>query len=90
MKRASLQRIVTLALAVLDHAAYASRTHKVDTMEVRLALAVLWCVLSDRTGLEAYWTRAGNVSGHPWDTCRLPYYQIAKSCRDEGWDAPVG
>jgi 4-amino-4-deoxy-L-arabinose transferase-like glycosyltransferase len=89
MKGASIQRIVTLALAVLDRAAYASRTHKVDSLEVRLALAVLWCVLRDREGLKAYWTSAGNVSGHPWDTCRLPYYQIVKACRDGSWDAPV-
>jgi hypothetical protein len=53
MKGASIQRIVTLALAVLDRAAYASRTHKVDSLEVRLALAVLWCVLRDREGLKA-------------------------------------
>jgi hypothetical protein len=80
---------VTLALNVLDHAAYRSRTDKVDTTEVRLALAVLWCVLQERGALKDYWHSATNVSGHPWESCRHPYKLIAKACRDEGWDAPV-
>ena len=41
MKRATLQRTVTLALSVLDHAAYGSDKRKSDTPEVRLAIAVL-------------------------------------------------
>ena len=83
------QRVVTLALAVLDRAAYASRTQKVDTVEVRLALAALWCILPERSSLLAYWYRATNVSGHPWESCRLPYYQVAQALRDAGYDAPV-
>jgi len=89
VNRASIQRIVTLSLAVLDHAAYGSRTHKVDTAEVRLALAALWCVLRERKALMDYWCRATNVSGHPWESCRLPYYAVCAACRNEGWDAPV-
>ena len=89
MKRTSTQRVVTLALAVLDRAAYGSRTHRVDTEEVRLALAVLWCILRNRPALDAYWERAQAPTGHPWDSCRHGYYLIAKALRDEGWDAPV-
>jgi hypothetical protein len=74
---------------VLDRAAYISRTHKVDTIEVRLALTALSCVLENRTGIMAYWNRANNVSGHPWESCREQYYLIAKTCRDAGWHAPV-
>lgn len=84
-----MQRVVTLSMGILDRAAYASRTQTVATNEVRLALAALWVILRDREGLKAYWHKANNVSGHPWDGCRHPYYKIAKSLRDEGWDAPV-
>lgn len=89
VRRATVQRIVTLALAVLDRAAYGSRTHCVDTEEVRLALAALWLILRDRTGLLAYYEKARAPSGHPWESCRLAYYQIAAALRREGWDAPV-
>lgn len=89
MGKARTQRLITLSLAVLDHAAYASRTQKVDTTEVRLALTALSCVLADHGGIMAYWERATNVSGHPWQSCREGYNYIAKTCRDEGWDAPV-
>lgn len=58
-------------------------------MEVRLALAALWCILEDRSSLHAYWHRATNVSGRPWESCRLPYYQVAAALRKAGWDAPV-
>jgi hypothetical protein len=81
--------VVTLALQVLDRAAYRSRTHTIDTEEVRLALAVLWCIMRQRDALNAYWYRANNVSGHPWDSCRKSYYAIAATLRGEGWDAPV-
>lgn len=89
MNRTSIQRVVTLALAVLDKAAYTSRTQKVDTSEVRLALAALWCILAERAALDAYWHRATNVSGHPWEGCRESYYAIALALRKEGWAAPV-
>lgn len=85
----SMQRVVTLALQVLDQAAYLSRTEAVDTTEVRLALAALWCVLEDRRALLFYYERACAPSRHPWDTCREPYYHVAKALRNEGWDAPV-
>ena len=58
MNRASIQRIVTLSLAVLDRAAYGSDKEKRDTTEVRLALAALWCILRDRKALLDYWDRA--------------------------------
>lgn len=90
MKRASLQRIVTLALAVLNDAAYRSRTQRVDTLPVRLALAILWCMLSDRKGLSSFWERAQRDSApHPWDSCHHDYHAIAAACREVGWFAPV-
>lgn len=90
MNRASRQRVVTLALAVLNEAAYRSRTERVDTVPVRLALAILWCMLSNREGLKFYLERAQRERApHPWETCREPYNHIAKACRDDGWDAPV-
>jgi hypothetical protein len=89
VKRTSIQRIVTLALAVLDHAAYGANKQKRDTVEVRLALAVLWCILREHRWLDAYWQRANNISGVPWEGCRESYYGICKTCRDEGWEAPV-
>ena len=90
MKRASLQRVVTLALAVLNDAAYRSRTQRVDTLPVRLALAILWCMLSDRKQLSIFWERAQrDRAPHPWDTCRQQYHDIAAACRADGWFAPV-
>lgn len=87
--RRAQQRVVTLALEVLDRAAYRSSKHKVDTLEVRLALGALWLILREKAGIHAYWTRAQLGETKPWDTCRWPYYHIAKNLRDEGWDAPV-
>jgi len=52
-------------------------------------IRALWCVLRGRRVLLDYWDRATNVTRQPWHSCRLPYYGIAKACRDEGWDAPV-
>lgn len=90
MKRRSRQRVVTLALAVLDEAAYRSSTQRVDTLPVRLALAILWCMLSDRRGLATFWERAQrDRAPHPWDTCRQNYHAIAAACREDGWFAPV-
>lgn len=89
MSRAAGQRVVTLALSILDHAAYRSRTDTVDSVEVRLAIGALWLILSDREPLKAYWHRATNVSPHPWESCRQPYYAVAAALRKEGWDAPV-
>ena len=89
MKPKAMQRTVTLAIQVLDEAAYASRTQKVDTLEVRLALAFLWCILRDRAALEAYWYKANNVSGHPWESCRQAHYGILTALRGEGWEAPI-
>jgi hypothetical protein len=88
VKRKSIQRVITLAVEVLHVAASRSRTEKVDTLEVRLALAVLWCILTDRKALDAYWHKANNVSGIPWESCREAYYQIKATLREEGWDAP--
>ena len=85
-----MQRVVTLAVEVLDAAAYGSNTHKVNTTEVRLALAVLWCILREKRWLHEYWHKANNVSGHPWESCRKAHYGIKRSLRDEGWHAPVG
>jgi hypothetical protein len=87
--RTTIQRVVTLALKVLDRAAYRSRTEAVDTEEVRLALAALWCILKDRRSLLSYYEQAQGPSNHPWESCRAPYWGIAKALRDEGWDAPV-
>lgn len=90
MKRESLQRVVTLALAVLDSAAYRSSTHRVDTVPVRLALAVLWCMVSDRRGLTKFWERAQRDGApHPWDSCRHDYHAVAAASREAGWFAPV-
>ena len=89
MSRAAGQRVVTLALSVLDRAAYRSRTNTVDSVEVRLAIGALWLVLRNRASLRAYWHRATHVSGHPWESCRQPYYAVAAALREEGWDAPV-
>ncbi|WP_039097450.1 hypothetical protein [Croceibacterium mercuriale] len=89
MDRASHQRLITLSLAVLDRAAYGSAQKQADTEEVRLALSVLWCLLQDRPALLDYWHKAKNVSGHPWESCREPYYKIAAACRKEGWLAPI-
>jgi hypothetical protein len=90
VKPASIQRVITLALIVLDKAAYASRTELVNTDDVRLALAALWCVLKNRAGLLHYWERAHTIqqfTGEP--TCRDSYHLILKHLRDEGWGAPV-
>lgn len=89
MRRASIQRVVTLAVAVLDRAAYGSNTHAVDSDEVRLALAVLWCILREKRWLREYWHKAQHVSRRPWESCREAHYGIKHSLREEGWDAPV-
>lgn len=90
MKRGSLQRIVTLALAVLDGAAYRSRTHRADTAAVRLALAILWCMVQDWAGLSEFWQQAQqDGAANPWEGCRRSYYRIAAACREAGWQAPV-
>jgi len=87
--RKSAQQVVTLALDILDSAAYRSNTEKVDTIEVRLALAALWCILKDRRPLLDYWHHATNLSPHPWVNCRESHYGIKTALRREGWHAPV-
>ena len=87
--RSHHQKVITLALQVLDHAAYRSRTEAVATPAVRLALRVLLPYVADRAGLLAYWKGAQAPAPHPWQTCRHPYYLIARTLRDAGWDAPV-
>ena len=83
------QRLIDRALKVLDIAAYASRTEPVATPAVQLALYVLRPYVTDRAGLLAFWERAGQPTGTPWESCRQPYYVIAKALRDRGWDAQV-
>ena len=87
--RKATQRLITLAMLILDRAAYASSGSKVDTAEVRLALTALWLVLRDRTCVQAFWEKACKPSVHPWEGCRDDWYGIAATLRSEGWHAPI-
>ena len=89
MRRDQHQGLVTLALEVLDCAAYASSTQIVATPAVRLALRVLLPYVHDRAGLLVFWERAQSRAPHPWDTCREAYQLVARTLRDAGWHAPA-
>jgi len=89
-QRKQTQRVITLATKVLQDASYGARTHSaVNRAEVRLALAVLWCVLKDRKALHSYWERATHPEGKPpWDSCFDHNWGILAALRKEGWHAP--
>ena len=89
MGRQRDQRTITLALKILDHAAYGSRTHSVATVEVMLALTVLLRFVDDPAGLHEFWRMSQGASPHPWLSARQGYYMIAGALRRAGWDAPV-
>jgi hypothetical protein len=88
MRREQHQRLITLALKVLDVAAYHSRTERVAHPHVQLALRVLLPYVADRADLLAYWEKAQGPAPHPWDGCRGAYKGIAEALRANGWDAP--
>jgi len=83
------QRQITLAMLVLDDAAFKANTERSDTHAVRLALAVLWGIMRDRSALTEFLDKVTNVSPHPWEGAREAWYGIAATLREEGWYAPI-
>ena len=86
--RRSRQRLVHLSLQVLGRAAYIAGTCSADTLEVRLALAVLWTILHDRLPLTAFWDRLLRADAKPWESAHAELYRVKHALRREGWDAP--
>jgi len=76
---------INLALAILHGVLGRVATRTVGTVDVRLALRVLYRHVPTCPGLAEFWRQASSDAGHPWESGHLPYREIVRDLTAAGW-----